>query len=84
MKPKLDAGDLEDLQDTLRSPGYGQIREHLERVIAATMRELVKPSAAERTAQLRGQIEGLQVALDVPGELLRQIKAEIARAKPNA
>jgi len=83
MKQKPDSGDLEELQDAIRSRGYGQIREHIGRVIEASMRELVKRSDAHRTAQLRGQIEGLQTALDIPAELLRQIKAEIARLKPN-
>ena len=59
MKKHPDSGDLEDLQDALRSPGYQQIREHLGRVLEAKVRELVLPSDAETTARLRGEIAGL-------------------------
>jgi len=73
--------DLEDLQDALRSPGYGQIREHIGRVIEGAVRELVKPADSEKTANLRGKIAGLQAALDAPTELQRQIKASLGREK---
>jgi len=79
MKQKPDPGDLEEIQDTLRSPGYGRIRDHLGRVIEAKVRELVKPLDSEATARLRGEIAGLQVALEAPGELQRQIKAGLER-----
>jgi hypothetical protein len=77
-----DAGDLEELQDTVRSPGYSQIRTHLARLVEAKLRELVKPSDAEATARLRGEIAGLQIALEVPTELQRDMKAALAREKP--
>ena len=82
MKRKPDSDDLEDLQDTLRSPGYGRIREHLGRVIEAKIRELVQPSDGETTARLRGEIAGLQVALEAPTQLQRQMKATLGREKP--
>jgi hypothetical protein len=79
MKRNPDSGDLEELQDALRSRGYGQIREHLGRVIEAKVRELVQPSDAETTARLRGEIAGLQAALEAPTELQRQMKASLGR-----
>ena len=82
MKKHPDAGDLEDLQDALHSPGYGQIREHLGRVKEDSIRELIKPSNGENTAWVRGVIAGLQMALDAPTELQRQIKAGLGREKP--
>ncbi len=82
MKKHPDSGDLEDLQDTLRSPGYRQIRDHLGRVKEDSVRELIKPSDSENTAWVRGLIAGLQMALDAPTELQRQIKATLGRTKP--
>jgi hypothetical protein len=82
LKEKPDAGDLEELQDTLRSPGYGRIREHLGRMIEDKVRELVKPSDAETTARLRGEITGIKAAIEAPTELQRQIKAALPKAGP--
>ncbi len=81
MKKHPDSGDLEDLQDTLRSPGYRQIRDHLARVVEAKVRELVQPCDPDHTAWLRGEIVGLQTALEAPSELQRQMKASLGREK---
>jgi hypothetical protein len=74
--------DLDELEMTLQSPGYRLIRERLALVIAAKLRELVRPLAMDKTAQLRGEIDGLEGAIATAHLLRREIREKLKKAPP--
>ena len=78
-KQQRDAGDLEDLEVTLRSPGYRLIRECLERARAAKIKELILPANAEKSAELRGTITALDTALRLGEDLRKDIAAAVRK-----
>jgi hypothetical protein len=73
-KHKLDRLDAAEIEQTLASPGWQFIQQRIERTIQQKVDEVLAPLDPVKTAQLRGAIEGLKIALRVP-EIL---KAEAA------
>lgn len=73
-RERLDGIDSQHVSDTLDTRGWQLIRQRLERTRDLKIRELVKPSDAVTTAQLRGLIEGLGIALRVPEILMAEGK----------
>ncbi len=69
-KTKLDRVDADQIQQTLASPGWQFIRQRIERAVLLKVSELRKPLDPVQTATVRGEIEGLELALAVP-EILR-------------
>jgi hypothetical protein len=77
---KYDDTDLEELDVTVRSPGFRLIRECLARVREAKVRELIAPATPEKTAELRGAIAALDTTLRVGEDLRKDIAAKLRKA----
>ena len=74
-KPEqLDALDSELIQETLGSLGWQLIKQGLENMRNAKIRDLVRPCSEMETAQLRGAIEAIESAINLPSTLMKQIK----------
>lgn len=74
MKP--DKQDLEHLRQVTRSRGLQLIVERLRAMRDAKVRELIQPSDAQHTAELRGYIAGVEACLAAPGALERELAGE--------
>lgn len=79
---KYQADDPALLDDLVRCRAYGLLREYLQHSLETARQELEKPADAEKTAGTRGEIKALRQALDAPGVLKREIRAELGRVKP--
>lgn len=73
---KLSSSDGSEIRIIVASPGWQFIRERLEKTRDAKIEELLKPADPVQTAQLRGEIAGLKIALSVPAILISEAKGE--------
>jgi hypothetical protein len=71
-RDKLDGIDADEIRKTTASPGWQLIRQRVETALTGKLAELEQPSDAVATAQLRGFIAGLRLALKVPEILIRE------------
>ena len=72
-----DSADLDALQELVRSPGFqlyaARINEELERRRA----ELETAEKLEAIKGSQGLIKGLRIALEIPGILIEEVKAQL-------
>lgn len=72
IRERLDAVDVDNLNELLGSGPYRLIQARIEKVIAEAIEELVRPTNEVVTATVRGKIEGLRLALDIPAILKQE------------
>lgn len=70
----LDAIDAEHIEETLASPGWYWIKFALEEARDVKMRDLVRPHTEVETATLRGSIEALNRAIELPQALMAEAR----------
>lgn len=76
MKP--DRIDLDELGGCVRSAAFRAIAARYEFMVGQKLEELLQPSTPEKTAQIRGFIEGVKACQRIP-DLLR---GEIEKRRP--
>jgi hypothetical protein len=70
---QLDPIDLEHLEQTLRTAGYGLIRSYLTDALASVVKGLLeKGLPAAETEYLRGYYHGIKFALSAPDMMRRK------------
>lgn len=65
-KDKLDPVDADHIRRVTESRGWQLIRQRVERTLELKVAELQQPLDPVKTAEVRGMIQGLRLALDVP------------------
>lgn len=70
----MDAIDIEQLDDAVRSAGYALIAERYARMIEAKVREIVQPLDPIKTAEVRGYLQGVQACQRVPHDLKKEVE----------
>lgn len=73
-REKLDGIDAEQISQVVDSRGWQLIRQRIEKTRDEKMRELLQPLDPVQTANLRGSIAGLELALTVPKILMGEVK----------
>lgn len=68
--------DREHLNQVVESRGYQMISEAIKSVARRRLNDLRKPVGPEKTAYLRGFLDGLEAALGMPAVLLRSARKE--------
>ena len=81
MKEAYDSGHLEALEECIRSEGYKLIAKRIQATAQAKFRDLVRPVPPQESDILRGAIAGLELALEVPDILVREIKSMLPKVK---
>ena len=71
---RLDGIDAEHVRQTCESPGWQLIRQRIERTTSLKVTELLQPLDPVKTAKVRGMIEALNLALDIPRILQQEAK----------
>lgn len=69
-----DSADLDAVQSLVRERGYELLRKRVEQTRQQLVERLIQPSDAEITANLRGQIAGIDLALELPKILEQDIR----------
>lgn len=67
--------DLQQLTDTIVSPGWALIVKRVEQAIDAKRNQLEVPATHEDIRHLQGVIAGLRCALAIPAHLRTEIQA---------
>lgn len=70
--PHLDSIDLEQIEHMLDTRSWQLFVERMQRTIAAKMEQLTRDSEEIKTSLLRGEIEGLRIALSIPAILVKE------------
>ena len=73
-RDKLDGIDAEHISQVIDSRGWQLIRQRIEKTRDMKMRELLNPLDAVQTADLRGMVRGLELALSMPQILMGEVK----------
>lgn len=68
-KPKLDGIDADHIGRVLDSRGWQLIKQRIEKALAMRIDELQGDLDALKTAEVRGVIQGLKLALQIPNIL---------------
>ena len=81
MKVRLDpdALDLEQLKETLNSPGYRMLTARLSATYAAELKKMASIGTWEATTRLQGFLAGLDCAARLPEILAKEIQARMAK-----
>lgn len=77
---KYDSGDLDALDLLIASHGYHLLAARLERMKAQYVVQLIQPSSPEETAKLRGAIAAVDVMIELPKTLKREIRKNMTEA----
>lgn len=72
---RLDGIDADHVSTVLRSPGWQLIRQRIERTVQLKVDEVLAPLDPVKTAEVRGMIQGLKLALGVPAILQAEASA---------
>jgi len=72
-----DASDLDAIQTLIHSAGYRILRQRELDTIERLRNDLERPVPVQATAELRGRISGLRLALDLPNILQAEIEADL-------
>lgn len=75
MKKRLDNLDLESIDTLRRSRGWKLVQDRLAHSLSIARERLEKNQSEVETAEVRGEIRALRVALGIPDILLREGKA---------
>lgn len=70
--PHLDSVDLDQIEHMLGTRAWQLYLQRLQRTISGKMEQLTRDSEEIKTARLRGEIEGLRIALSIPVILLKE------------
>ena len=73
-REKLDRVDVDHVDQTVRSRGWQLIRQRIERTLEQKRVELEHDAGEVATAKLRGFIEGMKLALEIPKMLMQDGK----------
>jgi len=86
MKVRLDpdAIDLEQLKETLNSPGYRTLTARLGQTYAAELKKLATVASWDETRFQQGFLQGLECAARLPEIVQGEIKQRLERNKRNA
>lgn len=71
---KLDGIDADNIFTVVNGAGWRLIRERIETALSKKRDELETPLDPIKTAEVRGHIDGLKVALKVPDILMAEAK----------
>lgn len=72
-----DSGDMDALEDMVRSPGYAMLRKRIEDTIVTRQRALESDMDENRTNVERGSIRALRLVLTLPAILKTEITESI-------
>jgi hypothetical protein len=78
---KLDGIDADHVSTVLRSAGWQLIWQRIERTIESKVAEVLQPLDPVKTAEVRGMIQGLKLALGVPAILQAEAAANRGAGK---
>ena len=77
MPDDIESGiDLEHLDQTARSRGYGFIRERMAQIVKDSRTQLEQPMDERKTADLRGFIRGVRRCAGLTAELRAEFAAK--------
>ncbi len=71
---RYDADDPQAVDELVKTRAYGLLKAFLERSVTNARTQLEQSLSAEETATLRGKIQALKEALDLPNLVKRDIK----------
>lgn len=71
---RLDGIDADNIRQMLESEGWQLTQQRIERTLETKIGEVQQPLDPVKTAEVRGFIQGLKLALSVPGILTKEAK----------
>lgn len=77
---KYDSADLDAMDLLVASRGYQLLAMRLELMKGQYLVQLIQPSSPEETAKLRGAIAAVEVMIELPKTLKREIRKNMTEA----
>ena len=79
LKTRRDSIDIDHLGQLCAHSGYQLLQERIRQTLETSARDLKAAKTWEESLRLQGRITALELAVDLPGVLIAEIRASLKR-----